>query len=50
MLIVSWEWVEIGLTFSIFLLHERFLREDMALAQEQVCADHSCIFNLDALF
>ena len=49
MLILSLWYLRIELSFSIFLLHETLLRENMALAQEQVCADHSSVFHLDAL-
>ena len=50
MLIVSSEWLGIERTFSIFLLHEKLLHKDMAVASEQVYSDYRCVFNLDALF
>ena len=49
MLILSLDCLHREFPFSIFLLHERFFHKDMALAQEQVCTDHSCVFHLDAV-
>ena len=37
------------LDFSIFLSHETVPFEVMALAQEQVCADHIAVLYMDTL-